>query len=224
MESMVIHMSPDAQSSNLNQPEHSDTQLLDAYSHAVISVVDATGPAVVGISIKRPSPRSIGDQSGAGSGVLISNDAYILTNAHVVSKAREVTAFLQNGTRLSCSLIGTDPATDIAVVRAQAKNIQFAQLGDSSAIRVGQLVIAIGNPLGLSSIVSTGVISALGRSLRSTNGRLIENVIQHQKATNIDDIQRVLARWNPGERITLTVLRDGKRLEIAANPREADAA
>lgn len=164
--------------------EQKDTEFLDAYSSAVISVVESAGPAVVGISVRRPSPRYIGDLVGAGSGVIISPDGFILTNAHVVYRARRLTAMLQDGAQLECAVVGADLASDIAVIRANASDLPHAQLGDSGLLKVGQLIIAIGNPLGLSSTVSTGVISALGRALRSSDGRLIENIIQHTAPLN----------------------------------------
>jgi len=167
-----------------SEKEKQHAEVLDAYSQAVISVVEAVGPAVVGIAVKRPTFTVLGDQVGAGSGSIISEAGYILTNAHVVYKAKQLIALMQNGTELDCTLVGTDLATDTAVIRANASNLPFVQLGNSEALKVGQLVIAIGNPLGLSSTVSTGVVSALGRALRSIDGRLIENVIQHTAPLN----------------------------------------
>lgn len=164
--------------------EQPHTEVLDAYSQAITSVVEAVGPAVVGIGVRRASPRSIGDQVGAGSGVIISSDGHILTNAHVVYQAKQLVALTQSGMTVDCTLVGADPATDIAVIRANTDNLAYAKLGDSSALHVGQLVIAIGNPLGLSSTVSTGVVSALGRTLESSDGRLIENIIQHTAPLN----------------------------------------
>ncbi|HZD59990.1 MAG TPA: trypsin-like peptidase domain-containing protein [Anaerolineae bacterium] len=184
MEERDINSGSTAPGSTSDQVETQDVELLDAYSRAVISVVESMGPAVVGISVRRPSPGYIGDLEGAGSGVIISPDGYILTNAHVVHQAKQLTAMLQNGTALKCSIIGSDPASDIAVIQANASDLQHASLGDSAKLRVGQLIIAIGNPLGLSSTVSTGVVSALGRALHSTDGRLIENIIQHTAPLN----------------------------------------
>lgn len=164
--------------------EISDVEFLDAYSRAVITVVDAAGPAVVGISVLKPQDGSEPEQGGAGSGVIIAPDGYVLTNDHVVQKAKQLTATLQDGTILNGTLVGSDPATDLAVIRANASNLPYATFGDSSLLRVGQLVIAIGNPFGFHSTVSTGVVSALGRSLRSREGRLIENIIQHTAPLN----------------------------------------
>lgn len=156
----------------------SDLELLDAYSRAVVSVVEAVGPAVVSIAVggrpggPGPEPR------GAASGVIIAPDGYVLTNSHVVHGASRLSATLTDGRALGATLVGEDPATDLAVIRVDAAGLPYGALGDSAALRVGQLVIAIGNPLGFQSTVSTGVVSATGRSLRGRTGRLIENVIQ----------------------------------------------
>ncbi len=161
-----------------------DVELLDAYSRAVIAVVDAVGPAVVGISAHISQPGGNPGPVGSGSGVIITPDGYILTNDHVVRGARHLTATLQDGTSFDAALIGTDPATDLALIRAGGSPLPYAAMGDSSALSVGQLVIAIGNPFGFQSTVSTGVVSALGRALRSGDGRLIENIIQHTAPLN----------------------------------------
>jgi S1-C subfamily serine protease len=164
--------------------EKSDTELLDAYSRAVIAVVDAVGPAVVGITTGAQLRGREPEQVGAGSGVIIAPDGYVLTNDHVVHGAEELTVTMTNGTTLEAVIVGTDPATDLAVIRAGGSGLPYATLGNSSALRVGQLVIAIGNPLGFQSTVSTGVVSAIGRALRSREGRLIESVIQHTAPLN----------------------------------------
>ncbi|MGC2433190.1 MAG: trypsin-like peptidase domain-containing protein, partial [Desulfobaccales bacterium] len=164
--------------------EGSDLELLDAYSRAIVKVVEEVGPAVVGITTGSPSPRQAAEQAGAGSGVLIAPDGYILTNDHVVAQARLLQATLEDGRTLAGEIVGTDPATDLAVIRVNAAGLPFASLGDSAALRVGQVVIAIGNPFGFQSTVSTGVVSALGRALRSRAGRLIENIIQHSAPLN----------------------------------------
>jgi len=164
-----------------------DEELLDAYSRAVVGVVEKVGPAVVNIGVTRSDPPQTGrrgrsgppaEQHGAGSGVIIAPDGYLLTNNHVVEHASQVEIGLTDGRTLPAEVVGTDPATDLALVRAGAAGLPAAELGDSGALRVGQLAIAIGNPLGFQSTVSTGVISALGRTLRSQSGHLIENIIQ----------------------------------------------
>jgi S1-C subfamily serine protease len=161
-----------------------DVELLDAYSRAVVAVVDAVGPAVVSVGVGKRSPQNWPEREGAGSGVVIAPDGYILTNSHVVQDARRVTATFTDGTQAVSGLIGKDPATDLAVIRADASGLAYASLGDSAGLRVGQLAIAMGNPLGFQSTVTTGVVSALGRALRSREGRLIENIIQHTAPLN----------------------------------------
>jgi len=162
----------------------SDVELLDAYSRAVITVVDAVGPAVVSISTGTQTKNTGTESGGAGSGVIFAPDGYILTNDHVVHGAKHLVASLTNGTTLAAVMVGTDPATDLAVLRADSTNMPHATFGESASLRVGQLVIAIGNPFGFQSTVSAGVVSALGRALRSREGRLIENVIQHTAPLN----------------------------------------
>jgi S1-C subfamily serine protease len=162
----------------------SDAELLDAYSRAVTAVVDSVGPAVVSIHIGEGRGSSEFEPSGAGSGFVITPDGYILTNSHVVANAREIRALFIDGRRLAATLIGRDPSTDLAVLRVSASGLPYTILIDSSGLRVGQLVIAMGNPLGFQSTVSTGVVSSLGRALRSQDGRLIENIIQHTAPLN----------------------------------------
>lgn len=164
--------------------DKSDVELLDAYSRAVITVVDAVGPAVVSISTGTRSKNAEPEAGGAGSGVIIAPDGYILTNDHVVHGSTSLTVSLTNGTTHAAAMVGTDPATDLAVIRADSADLPFATLGKSASLHVGQLVIAIGNPFGFQSTVSTGVVSALGRALRSREGRLIENIIQHTAPLN----------------------------------------
>src|SRR5437016_105135 len=164
-----------------NEPS-ADQELLDAYSRAVINVVDMVGPAVVNISVGRTTPR--GEQNGAGSGVVIAPDGYILTNSHVVHGASRLTIAFTDGSTRAATVVGTDPPTDLAVIRTYDSGLAYATLGDSANVRVGQLVIAMGNPLGFESSVSTGVVSARGRAMRSQDGRLIENIIQHTAPLN----------------------------------------
>ncbi len=159
------------------KPTLNEDSLLDAYSQAVIAVVEKVGPAVVSIGVRQKARRGPAGE-GAASGVIIAPDGFVLTNNHVVENASDVEVGLMDGDAFSAEIIGTDPATDLAIVRAATNGLPTAELGDSDALRVGQLVIAIGNPFGFQSTVSTGVISALGRAMRSPTGRLIENIIQ----------------------------------------------
>jgi S1-C subfamily serine protease len=161
----------------------SSVELLDAYSRAVMSVVDAVGPAVVSIAAATRSKKNVESEAN-GSGVIFAPDGYILTNDHVVQGSKQLIISLTNGTTHEAVMVGTDPATDLAVIRADSTNLPYATLGGSASLRVGQLVIAIGNAFGFQSTVSTGVVSALGRSLRSREGRLIENIIQHTAPLN----------------------------------------
>ncbi len=163
-----------------------DASILDAYSRAVISVVNTVGPAVVGVSGRLPSGEwnEQPDRGGSGSGVVISPDGLALTNSHVAHGRRQLTATTTEGDRIDADLVGDDPATDLALVRLSTHGLPHATLGDSNALQVGQLVIAVGNPFGLHSTVSTGVVSAVGRSLRSPSGRLIEGIIQHTAPLN----------------------------------------
>ncbi len=168
----------------IQESERSDVELLDAYSRAVINVAETVGPAVVGISVDREIPGQGPEQAGAGSGVIITPDGYILTNDHVIHDARQLSATLADGRTLKASRVGTDPGTDLALIRADDSGLPYAMLGESAELRVGQLVIAIGNPFGFQSTVSTGVVSAMGRALRNREGRLIENIIQHTAPLN----------------------------------------
>jgi S1-C subfamily serine protease len=163
----------------VNRPPIGDADLLDAYSQAVIHVVETVSPAVISIT-----GRDADGRGGAGSGFIVTPDGYALTNSHVVEDRQRLTAETTEGDRLRAEIVGDDPATDLAIVRLAANGLPYAQLGDSDALRVGQLVIAMGSPLGLQSTVSTGVVSALGRSMRARDGRLIENIIQHAAPIN----------------------------------------
>ncbi len=179
----LINADPGGESAPSSSPRTAvpgDSDLLDAYSQAVISVVQKVGPAVIAVTGRR------GDRTGGGmgSGFLITPDGYALTNSHVVHGRDRMGAVTQDGDSLDAELIGDDPSTDTALIRVSARDLPHAELGDSEALRVGQLVIAMGNPLGFQSTVSTGVVSALGRALRGEGGRLIDDIIQHTAPLN----------------------------------------
>ncbi len=156
-----------------------ELEALDAYSRTVISAVNQIGPAVV--SIKVESDRGRG---GEGSGVLVTPDGYLLTNEHVVRRAGRVSVTFIDGHSAPAELHGTDTATDLAVLRARGNDLPYAVIAEQGSLRPGQLVIAIGNPLGFEATVTAGVVSALGRSMRSRDGRLIEGVVQHTAPLN----------------------------------------
>jgi S1-C subfamily serine protease len=163
----------------VNVPGVRDSDLLDAYSQAVIRVVETVSPAVISITARDADGRG-----GGGSGFVVTPDGYAITNSHVVGDRTKLQAETAEGDQLRVEIIGDDPATDLAVVRLAASGLPYAQLGDSDALRVGQLVIAMGSPFGFQSTVSTGVVSALGRSMRARDGRLIENIVQHAAPIN----------------------------------------
>jgi len=163
-----------------------DMKILDSFSRAVNTVVEVIQPAVVSITMRKTSQRRgrSFETGGTGSGMVIAPDGYILTNNHVISRSSGLSVGFVDGTKRSAQLIGEDPSMDLAVIRVEYSGLPYAELGDSDLLKVGQLVIAIGNPLGFDSTVSTGVASAFGRALNSQDGRVIENIIQHTAPLN----------------------------------------
>lgn len=164
---------------NRNNPGTStDETLLDAYSSSVANAVETVGPAVC--RVETPAEK----RSGLGSGVVISSDGLVVTNSHVVGQANTVRVIVPDGSTADARVLGRDPDTDIALLRANSNFAAVAELGDSKSLRRGQIAIAIGNPLGFDWTVTTGVVSALGRSMRASTGRLIDDVIQTDAALN----------------------------------------
>ena len=156
---------------------------LDAYSLAVVGAVDKVGPAVVSV-YTGGAEEAARARGGAGSGVVVTPDGYLLTNEHVVQRVEAARVSFVDGRTVPAVVAGRDPATDLAVLRAQAAALPYAELASAPRLKPGQLVVAVGNPFGYESTVSAGVVSALGRSLRSRQGRLIEGIVQHTAALN----------------------------------------
>src|SRR5216683_6105607 len=166
----------DEPSSLPNKQAAADRVLLDAYSNAVIGVTEQVGPAVVRVETGSKAPNSR-ERGGLGSGIVISPDGLVLTNNHVVGSSKQIRLRDHEGIVTDARVLGVDPDTDLALLRADgARDLRHASLGNSKSLRLGQLVVAIGNPLGFESTVTAGIVSALGRSIRSVSGRTIEDV------------------------------------------------
>jgi len=185
---MIDYISHEQGTSVSAKTSHQDAELLDAYSKTVVGVAQKVSDAVVQIQVKKAAPKQKVKGKpvpfGTGSGFIISTDGLVVTNSHVIKDALQIQVMLQDGRQLVGRLIGDDPATDIAVLQIDAENLSTVSFGDSDKLQVGQLAVAIGNPYGFQYTLTAGVVSALGRTLRSQSGRLIDDVIQTDAALN----------------------------------------
>ncbi|WNJ16852.1 trypsin-like peptidase domain-containing protein [Pontibacter sp. G13] len=173
------------ESSGVDRGPSGDFELLDAYSQTVVGAVDQASPSVVHIGIESPKSSRRGNRGGGtGSGFVISSDGFVVTNSHVVSQASKIRVTFGDGSSHEARIVGNDPATDLALLKVEAGNLSAVSFGDSARLRAGQIAIAIGNPLGFEMTVTAGVVSALGRTLRSQTGRLIDNIIQTDASLN----------------------------------------
>ncbi len=196
MENNLIHINDYSHDVDVNhsnsekETEEFDNELLDSYSNTVMTVAEKLSSSVISIKTtqevkaKTPTGTFPFEMNGAGSGVIITPDGYILTNSHVVNDAKGLEVLLSDGSSFPAEVVGQDLDTDLAVIRVPSNDFYSAELGDSERLRVGQLVIAIGNPFGFQATVTSGVISAIGRTMRSQSGRLIENIIQTDASLN----------------------------------------